>query len=47
MLAAAVVRSGGALEEITDYEMDVRLPTEPAPMLTFVASPDSNKRRRN
>lgn len=38
VLAAAVVRAGGAAEEIADYEMDVRLPAEPAPMLTFVAS---------
>jgi len=39
VLAAAVARAGGAPEEITDYEMDVRLPAEPALMLTFVASP--------
>lgn len=39
VLAAAVARAGGALEEITDYEMDVRLPAESAPLLTYVASP--------
>lgn len=38
VLAAAVARAGGAPVEITDYEMDVRLPSEPASMLTFVAS---------
>ncbi len=39
VLAAAVARAGGAPDEIADYEMDVRLPAEPAPILTFVASP--------
>ncbi|GAA3242575.1 hypothetical protein GCM10017691_46780 [Pseudonocardia petroleophila] len=38
VLAAAVARAGGEPEEITDYEMDVRLPAVPAPILTFVAS---------
>lgn len=38
VLAAAVARAGGTTEEITEYEMDVRLPAEPAPMMTFVAS---------
>jgi len=38
VLAAAVARVGSAPEEITGYEMDVCLPAEPVPMLTFVAS---------
>jgi hypothetical protein len=39
VLAAAVVRAGGDTGQISEYEMDVRLPSEPAALLTFVASP--------
>jgi hypothetical protein len=38
VLAAAVVRAGGDTWQISEYEMDVRLPSEPAALLTFVAS---------
>jgi DNA-binding transcriptional MocR family regulator len=39
VLAAAVVRAGGETGQISEYEMDVRLPSEPAALLTFVSSP--------
>jgi integrase len=39
VLAAAVVRAGGEAGQISEYEMDVHLPSESAALLTFVASP--------
>jgi integrase len=38
VLAAAIARAGGPPGDITDYEMDVHLPAELTPLLTFVAS---------
>ncbi|MEK6442180.1 tyrosine-type recombinase/integrase [Pseudonocardia sp. T1-2H] len=38
VLAAAVARAGAETGQIGEYEMDVRLPSESAALLTFVAS---------